>query len=109
MKYAKIENGIVKQLQPNKQDGFVEVGNSIFCGMIENIDGTFSIPDKTQEQINTARIFEIDVRLDEIDKLSVRSLRSKSDGRGNAQDDTKLTDLDDEAIALRTERATLTA
>lgn len=57
--------------------------------------------------IKDARITEIDTRLDAIDKLSIRSLRAKSNGRGVAQDDTKLTELDDEALLLREERATL--
>lgn len=70
-------------------------------------------PEFTQGELDQmakdTRIAEIDARLVEIDILSIRSLRSKSNGRGNAQDDTKLTELDDEAIALRIERATLTA
>lgn len=79
-----------------------------------NVDGlSFNelIPLPTQaeldQQAKDARIAEIDTRLTEIDVASVRPLRSKSNGRGIAQDDTTLTDLDDEAILLRTERATL--
>ncbi len=56
---------------------------------------------------NAIRVVEIDTRLDKIDILSVRSLRSKTNGRGNAADDSTLLALDDEAIDLRTERATL--
>jgi len=59
------------------------------------------------QQVKDKRIAEIDARLDKIDILSIRSLRSKSNGRGNSHDDTKLAELDDEAIALRTERAIL--
>jgi hypothetical protein len=36
MKYAKIENNIVIQTQPNNQPGFIEVDNSVVCGMIKN-------------------------------------------------------------------------
>jgi len=70
----------------------------------ELIDG---LSYQTPEEIANARILEIDIRLDEIDRLSIRSLRSKSNGRGNSQDDTKLTELDDEAITLRAERETI--
>ncbi len=34
MKYAKIKNGIVIQTQPSDQNGFVEVGDEITCGML---------------------------------------------------------------------------
>ena len=71
------------------------------------------IPPPTQVELDQLvkdnRIAEIYARLDKIDILSIRSLRSKSNGRGNADDDTKLTELDDEAIALRAERDILTA
>lgn len=59
------------------------------------------------QQAKDIRISEIDARLFEIDIASVRALRSKSNGRGQPADDTQLTALDDEAIALRAERATL--
>ena len=63
---------------------------------------------KIQEDVNLIRVTEIDSRLDEIDKLTIRSLRSINRGRGTPTDDTKMTELDDEAEALRIERATLT-
>jgi hypothetical protein len=42
MKYAKIENNIVIQTQPNEEEGFVEVSDSVFCGM-ELVDEKFII------------------------------------------------------------------
>lgn len=60
-----------------------------------------------QNSNNEKRIAEIDTRLDEIDKLSARALRSKAINRGNAQDDSTLALLDDEAILLRDERVAL--
>ena len=109
MKYAKIVNNIVEQIQPNSEAGFIEVADDIVCGMLDNGDGTFSIIPKTQTELDAERVIEIDTRLDEIDRLTIRSLRSINRGRGNAQDDTTMTELDDEAIALRAERQTLTA
>lgn len=44
MKYAKIENNIIIQIQPNKEDGFVKVDENVVCGMIQNEDGSFSNP-----------------------------------------------------------------
>ena len=55
------------------------------------------------------RIVEIKARLAQIDIESVRSIRSKLSNRGQPADDQKLTALDDEAAALRTELATLPA
>ena len=57
MRYALIISGVVKQVQPNKQDGFIEVENNIICGML--CDGTsFSnpviapTPPTKEEQLN---------------------------------------------------------
>lgn len=57
--------------------------------------------------LGAERITEIDARLDEIDMLSVRSLRAKGNGRDNQDDRDRLIALDDEAVVLRTERDTL--
>ena len=79
----------------------------------EGLPLIIEIPSPTQEQQDRKekdkRMADIDTRLSEIDILSIRSLRSKSNGRSNSGDDAKLTELDDEAIILRTERGTLTA
>ena len=58
-------------------------------------------------QVPIVRRAEILQRLKEIDVESVRGLRAKSVGKGKPQDDTKLTDLDSEADALRLELTTL--
>ncbi len=44
MKFALIENGIVLQIQPNKQDGFIEVDDSVICGMLVD-GGVFTTPE----------------------------------------------------------------
>lgn len=51
MKYAKIENGVVAQVQPNKDTGFVQVQDDVVCGMIDNSDGTFSKPEKNIDSL----------------------------------------------------------
>jgi len=116
MKHAKIIDNIVIQIQPIKYDdkdkailvvGFVEVADSVICGMIDNGNGTFSVVPKPQSKIDAERVIEIDAKLREIDILSIRSMRAKSRGVNNASDDTKLDDLDTQADMLRTERATL--
>jgi len=67
----------------------------------------------TDEEVNQIvkdnRIAEIDARLDEIDRKSVRSMRKKSTGRDAQADRDKLLAFDDEADTLRDERDLLTA
>lgn len=60
MKYAKIEAGIVVQVQPYEQAGFVLVPDYVVPGMIDNGDGTFSNPPvplevKREEMIDAVR------------------------------------------------------
>ena len=62
-------------------------------------------PDAQAEIGKEKRI--IDTRLDEIDKLSIRSLRAKGNSRDNQSDRDRLIALDDEAVVLRIERDTL--
>lgn len=52
MRYAKLINDIVVQIQPNNQDGFIEVDNKVVCGMIKNGE-VFENPvvEKTEEEI----------------------------------------------------------
>lgn len=52
MKFALIENGIVKQIQPNAQVGFIEVPDSTVAGQIDNGDGTYISPPLTQEELD---------------------------------------------------------
>jgi len=49
MAWVKIENNIVIQKQPYQEDGFVEVADSVVCGMIKQGD-SFVVPPKTLEQ-----------------------------------------------------------
>ena len=113
--YAVTYNNDITNYVPkvNGKTDYEEVKEAIAGGTEKYPDAIVVEDEFTQgeldEQVRLTRIAWIDNRLDEIDNLSIRSLRSKSNGRGNAQDDTKLTELDDEAIALRTERGTLTA
>jgi hypothetical protein len=55
MKYAKITNGIVEQIQPNQEDGFIEVSDDVICGQVDNGDGSFSNPAPTSEQLTAAK------------------------------------------------------
>ena len=50
MRYAKIVDNIVVQIQPNKESGFIEVDDSVCCGMIE-ANGNFSLPEKTKAEL----------------------------------------------------------
>lgn len=53
------------------------------------------------------RIVEIDTRLNDIDSLSIRSLRAKGNSRDSQDDRDTLLALDDEAGVLRAERGQL--
>ena len=53
------------------------------------------------------RAKEIMQRLAQIDVDSIRALRAKMIGNGKAADDTRLSELDDEATSLRTELAAI--
>jgi hypothetical protein len=43
MAWVKIENNIVVQKQPYQEDGFVEVADSVICGM-EQVGDSFVVP-----------------------------------------------------------------
>lgn len=67
MRFAKLENNIVVQIQPNKEKGFVEVDDSVCCGMIlEN--GKFITPTivKTEEELEQIRINAINQKANSI-------------------------------------------
>lgn len=109
MKYYKIDsNNIVVQVQPDYKAGFKkDTTDKVICGMVDNGDGTFSVPSPTQEQLKVKRMGEIDARLAAIDVESIRPLRAINNGTSIQADIDKLASLDTEADALRTERATL--
>ena len=46
MAWVKIENNIVVQKQPYQEDGFVEVSDSVICGM-EQVGDSFVVPPQT--------------------------------------------------------------
>jgi hypothetical protein len=66
MKYAKIENDVVEQTQPNREDGFIEVGDNVVCGMIDNGDGSFSNPEMTPDQIELGKWRDLDTFLSDL-------------------------------------------
>ena len=107
MKYALIENGIVKQVQPYTQTGFIKVDETVICGMVDNGDGTFSLPREDAAMLVATRAAEIYTRLSEIDVESVRPLRAVAAGTSTSFDTDKLTVLNTEAEALRLELASL--
>lgn len=107
--YDKGKTKSVPKVNGNKE--YEEVKEAII-GSTEDYPTAIEVePEFTQseleKQTKDKRVIEIDIRLDKIDILSVRSLRSKSNGRGNQDDDDKLMALDNEAIALNAERDTL--
>jgi len=59
MKYAKIINNTVVQIQPNKEDGFIKIDDNIICGMVQNEDKTFSLPEKDIEQVRDLKKEEL--------------------------------------------------
>ena len=82
MRYAKILDNKVVQVQPSKELGFMEVADDIVCGMIyDNATGTFSNPVHvpTQEEIvahfKTLYMGIIDAKLKELDYDSLATVK----------------------------------
>lgn len=51
MKYAKLdENGVVIQVQPYTEKGFIKVDDTVHCGMVQTADG-FVVPPLSTEQL----------------------------------------------------------
>jgi hypothetical protein len=46
MAYARIENNIVVFRSEQNRDELIQIPDNVFCGMIQNDDGTFSNPPK---------------------------------------------------------------
>lgn len=112
MAFCRVINGRVAEvwqaielppLHPDAAAQYVECAPDVEMGWSEDGAGGFIPYAPTQAELNAARTAEIMARLSEIDLLSVRALRAKSIGRGQAQDDSTLTALEDEADALRLE------
>jgi len=51
MKYALIENNIVKQISYPFVEGWEEVNDNVYAGMIKKADGTFDNTDEVKQQI----------------------------------------------------------
>lgn len=49
MKYALIENNIVKVISYQPTQGFVEVADNVFADMVKKEDGTFDYTDEFKE------------------------------------------------------------
>ena len=65
MKYAKIDiENIVTQVQPYAEIGFEEVSDDVVCGMVKNVDGTFSVVPPTDaellEQAKASKLIQIE-------------------------------------------------
>ena len=51
MPYAKIENKVVVYKSYDKEPNLIEIPDSVFAGMIQNEDGTFSETPKSNDQL----------------------------------------------------------
>ena len=51
MKYALIENNIVKQISYPFVEGWEQVNDNVYAGMIKKADGTFDNTDEVKQQI----------------------------------------------------------
>ena len=51
MPYAKIENKVVVYKSYDKEPNLIEIPDSVFAGMIQNEDGTFSETAKSNDQL----------------------------------------------------------
>jgi len=67
MPYAKIENSIVIVKTYETDTTLTEIPDNVCCGMIQNEDGTFSNPPKTNEQLFDEVRFKRDQLLKETD------------------------------------------
>jgi hypothetical protein len=50
MKYALIENNIVKQISYQSVDGWEQVSNDVYAEMIKKSDGTFDYTDEVKQK-----------------------------------------------------------
>ena len=55
MKYGKIENNIVVQVQPYFEDGFVEIEDSVEAQMEQKADGSFDFPQSYYDAIQSEK------------------------------------------------------
>lgn len=65
MAYVKIVSGVVVQKQYSPADGFVEVDDSVVCGML--FDGVaYSIPPESLDDIKAAKLLELKTAADAV-------------------------------------------
>ena len=67
MPYAKIENKVVVYKSYDKEPSLIKIPDNVCCGMIQNEDGTFSDPPKTNKQLFDEVRFKRDQLLSETD------------------------------------------
>ena len=48
MKYALIENNVVKQISYIPEDGYIQVSDDVFAGMIKKEDGSYDNTDEVK-------------------------------------------------------------
>ena len=51
MKYALIKNNIVELISYKSIEGYIEVDDNVFAGMVKKSDGTFDKTDEVKQQI----------------------------------------------------------
>ena len=77
MKYALIENNIVKQISYQSVDGWEQVSDNVFAEMIKKPDGTFDLTDEVKQQIANVEQEKLDkeqAKQSAIDKLKALGL-----------------------------------
>lgn len=84
MKYALIIDGVVTQVQPNEETGFIEVDDDVVCGMIDNGLGIFAIPPKTADEL-------VEIAKEEASRLRDQAMLTGVDYQGSM---ISLTDVD---------------
>ena len=55
MKYGKIENNVVVQVQPYMEDGFVEIADNVEAHMEQKADGSFDFPQSHYDAIQAEK------------------------------------------------------
>jgi len=64
MKYALIENNIVKQISYQPEDGYVEVSDDVFADMVKKDDGSYDYTDEVKAISQRVAQAEEDLKTD---------------------------------------------
>jgi hypothetical protein len=100
MRYGKLDsNGVLLQVQPYDEPGFVLVPDDAVPGMITTDGVTFTVQPKTPEQLAAEKDVEARRRLAEIDLASIRAIRAYLAAKLDAPAELKT--LEAEATELR--------